>query len=214
MINRRSLSKLFLALSFITLSYFATGAHADDIQRCILPDGSTLLTDRSCSSSNSKPEDYVRASSRVAIPDAKALCKNKNAKSEGFEVCKDMLACESTHDPEKCAIYCSPSIVGRELFPKSELEFGLTSPACLTMNKLSRGRNWIEVLGSDFNAYEKYTILKYKCLDKNGHEHLEFHVAYCKQGLLQCSEVTTGKEANFARTLEVIASKTCELQKN
>lgn len=197
----------------MTLSYFATGAHADDIQKCILPDGSTLLTDRSCSSSNSMSEDYVRATSRLATPDAKVLCRNKSSKSEAYEVCKAMLACEATHDPEKCAIYCSPTIQGKDLFPKSELEFGLASPACLTMNKLNRGRNWIEVLGSEFNSYEKYTTLKYKCLDKKGRENLEFHIAYCKQGAQQCSEVNVGKNATFDKTLEAIASKSCEYSK-
>lgn len=214
MINRRFVSKILLAVSFMTLSYFATGAHADDIQRCILPDGSTLLTDRSCSSSNSKPENYVRATSRLATPDAKLLCKNKTAKSEAFEVCKDMLACEATHDMDKCAIYCSPSIQGKDLFPTSDLEFGLTSPACLTMNKLNRGQNWIEVLGSEFNPHEKYTTVKYKCLDKNGRENLQSHVAYCKQGAQQCSEVTTGKNANFDKELDAIASKICDIHKN
>ena len=213
MIKKYALLKLCLTASFLTLSYFAIGVRADDIQRCILPDGSTLLTDRSCSSSNSKPEDYVRAASRLATPEAKVLCKNKNSKSEAFDVCKEMLLCES-HELNHCAIYCSPSVQGKDLFPKSDLEFGLTSPACLTLNKLSRGRYWIEVLGSELNSYDKYTALKYKCLDRNGHETLEFHLAYCKQGIQQCSEVTTGKAANFDRTLDAIAAKNCDSFKN
>ncbi len=201
----------FVILSNLSLIAYA---YAEDTHRCILPDGTTLLTDRSCSSSNSIPEGYVRASSRLSFPDAKTLCKNKNASSEAFEVCKDMLVCDLTHKPENCAIYCSPSIQGHELFPKSDLEFGLTSPACLNMNNLSGGRNWIEVLGSEFNSYEKYTTLKYKCLDKNGRENLEIHVAYCKQGVQQCCESTTGKAASFDKPLEVIAVKICDLQKN